>query len=584
MSRHLKSIFTVSLGTLGSRLFGLLRDVAMAAFLGISAASNAFIFAFTVPNLFRRLLGEGALTSAFVPVLSKIVSGSSEADAFAFINRVLTRLLVTTLALGLLLAAIYLAGYAYLHSLPAPAMADISPVTAPATAPADGAAVMTAADIVPVTATADGAPITAPADTAPAMMLADTPPAHWTTDSKMIEQWMLGMLLGVVLLPYLPMVCLAAILAAALNVKGHFAVPAASPLLLNLCMIAALLFGGLSLGMEGTSLALFLSVGALAGGFLQLLAPAIVLCRTGWRPRLDFSAAEHMGLLWKLFLPGVLGAAALQINVLVSRVLAFGLNDTATTTLNYVNRLIELPLGLFAISIATVVFPQMSLHLAAGRTQDYHKSFGQGLRLTLAITLPATVGLIALAEPVLTLLFRWGRFSAEDVSLMVPLLVIASLGIPFYAASTFLTRAYHARQDTATPARIAVAVLGANLVLCLLLMRHYEAAGLAAANTAAAALQVALLAFGLRRERIDTGTATLSKALFQAAACSLLMALAVTFGHYLLGQFITEPKAAALLACLLLVPLGALIYGALLWLTGFEDRHAIAEIFRRKLR
>lgn len=538
LSRHLKSIFTVSLGTLGSRLFGLLRDVAMAAFLGVSAASNAFIFAFTVPNLFRRLLGEGALTSAFVPVLSRIMGNGSEAEANAFINRVLTRLLVATIALIAVLGLLYTAGYFYLNSLPPPSEAA-----------------------------------------------GTQPPASegWLTHG-MLEQWSMGAVLGIVLLPYLPMVCLAAILSAALNLRGHFAVPAISPLLMNVCMIAALLLGGLLLGFEGGLLALFLSCGALLGGFLQLLAPALALTKSGWRPRFDFTSTPHMQMLWKLFLPGVLGAAALQINALVSRVLAFGLNDTATTTLNYVNRLIELPLGLFAISIATVIFPQMSLHLAAGRNEGYRDSFAQGLRLTLAVTLPATVGLIVLGSPVLTLLFRWGRFSAEDVALMVPLLTIAALGIPLYAVSTFLTRACHARQDTATPARIAVIVLLANLAFSLLLMRHYEAAGLIAANTLAAAVQVALLGWALRRQRIDHGTHTLFRALLQIGASCLIMAMAVGFGQHVIQSFASESKTAALLTCLLLVPLGAALYGALLWVTGFEDRHAIIAIFRRKLR
>lgn len=544
MSSHLKSIFTVSLGTFGSRVFGLLRDVAMAAFLGISTASNAFIFAFTVPNLFRRLLGEGALTSAFVPVLSQIVGNSSEEAAHRFINRVLTRLLLATVALGLLLAALFTLTFFL-----------ISP----------------AAGELPGQATG----LTAMANTEGGWLARMSP--------QMREQWQSGMLFGILLLPYLPMVCLAAILSAALNVKGHFAVPAASPLLLNLCMIAALLLGGLSLGLDGTHLAFFLCVGALAGGFLQLLAPATALYRRGWRPRLDLSSGEYMSVLWQLFIPGVFGAAALQINVLVSRVLAFGLNDTATTALNYVNRLIELPLGLFAVAIATVVFPQMSLHLAAGRIDAYRSSFCQGLRLTIAVTLPATIGLITLGLPVLTLLFRWGRFSAQDVSLLVPLLSIAALGIPFYAVSSFLTRAYHARQDTTTPARIAAAILVVNLALCLLLMQRYEAAGLAAANTIAAVVQVTLLGWGLRRQNLGCDSTSLWKALLQIAVSCLLMAMVVSFGRYLIDALALESKSAAILSCALLVPLGALLYAALLWLTGFEDRHAIADIFRRKL-
>lgn len=543
MSSHLKSIFTVSIGTFGSRVFGLLRDVAMAAFLGVSAASNAFIFAFTVPNLFRRLLGEGALTSAFIPVLSRIVGNDKKEAAaatdssFTFINRVLTRLLTATVLLSLLLGIVYTLVYLWLNHQPPQPEHEV---------------------------------------------------AGWLRFSpQMLEQWTRGMALGLILLPYLPMICLAAILSAALNVRGHFAVPAVAPLLLNLCMIAALLLGGFLF--EGPDrLVVLLCVGVLLGGLLQLLSPALVLYRHGWRPRLDFSAAEHMQLLWRLFIPGVLGAAALQINVFVSRILAFGLNETATTTLNYVNRLVELPLGLFAVAIATVIFPQMSLLLAREDTEAYRRSFGQGLRLMLAVTLPATVGLIVLAEPILTLLFRWGRFSAADVGLMVPLLCVAALSIPFYAVSAFLTRAYHAGQDTRTPARIAVVVLLTNLVLSLVLMPRFEAVGLAAANTISSLVQVALMAIGLRRPRADVagsargGLAPLVQALLQCVMACVLMGGIIAFGNMLLQGAVADAKLVAALACVLLIPLGALIYGGVLWMMGFEDRHAIAALLLRR--
>lgn len=576
MSSQLKSIFTVSLGTFSSRVFGLLRDVAMAAFLGVSAASNAFIFAFTVPNLFRRLLGEGALTSAFVPVLSQIVGQGDPQGAYRFVNRVLSRLLVTTVILALVLGALYAAGYVYLNSLP---LQPLDPIAIAAGDAASGAVTGAAAGDV-----ASGAVLAADAASGAVDAAAATAEGgRWLTNA-MVEQWTTGMVLGLLLLPYLPMVCLAAILSAALNVNGHFAVPAVSPLLLNLCMIAALVVGGTLLMLGQTDMAVLLCIGVLAGGVLQLLAPAVALYRHGWRPRLDFAAAEHMHLLWKLFVPGVLGAAALQINVLVSRVLAFGLNETATTTLNYVNRLIELPLGLFAVAIATVIFPQMSLHLARGNADAYRDSFGQGLRLTLAVTLPAAVGLIALASPILTLLFRWGRFSAEDVSLMVPLLAVTALSIPFYAVSAFLTRAYHARQDTSTPARIAVVVLIVNLALCLALMGRYEATGLAAANTLAAVVQVALMGWGLRRQKLGYGSAALWKALLQSLGACAVMALAVVFGDWLTERSVADEKLAALLACAIVIPLGGLVYGGLLWAMGFEDRHAIVAIFRKRSR
>jgi putative peptidoglycan lipid II flippase len=513
MPNKLKNIVVVSLSTVGSRVLGLLRDILIFAALGASLWNSAFILAFTLPNLFRRLLGEGALTSAIVPVFSDVLERDGREGAFAFLNQVLLRLF-----LGLVVLVTF--GVCVLGLL---ARSDVLP-----------------------------------------------------------ERWALGAELAVVLLPYMIFICLAAIVSAGLNLVGRFAVAAATPILLNLAMIGAVA-AGMWLEAETARLVYWLCGGVLVGGLLQLVAPGWDLVRQGWRPQLRFKRVEAMGELWSLFLPGLMGAAILQVNILVSRLLAYTLDDSAVSVLYLASRLMELPLGVFTIAVATVFFPLLARAISAGDVAGFSKAFLQGMRLVVGISVPAGVGLVVLGEPILELLFQWGAFDRADVLATIPLIAIYGVGLPFYSAATFATRGLHAGKDMKTPVRVAGLCLAVNAVSGLIMMQFSGASGLAAANVLAAVVQTALLWAALSRSCSDIAFKWLRSAMAKILGAGLLMGAFCWGGLWLVGGLDLAAKTHALVAVVLLVPSGAAVYFGLLYLFKFEELDSLAALLKRFL-
>lgn len=502
MPKNLRHVAVVASTTMGSRILGLVRDILIFSFLGASLFNSAFLVAFTIPNLFRRLLGEGALTSAFIPVLADEMEAGGVNRGFEFLNRVLSRLflallLITGLGVGLSW------GIRFLQNLP--------------------------------------------------------------------PRWYLVGELNLILLPYMIFICLAAILGACLNVRQRFAIPALSPVLLNLSMIFFL--GVLAYLFTDTAAeaTVFLSVGVLVGGLLQLLFPAWALIREGWRPGWDRSSDTAVNQLWVLLMPGLAGAAVLQVNILVGRVLAFSLEESAVALLYLASRLIELPLGVFSVAVVTVAFPQMARLASAGDREGYGEAFREGFRLILAISIPAAVGLIVLAFPILDSLFRYGTFTVDDVRATVPLLVIYAVGLPFYSLATYLVRGLHSRKDMKTPLRIAVVALFLNLGLSLLFMFPLGAAGLALANVLATLVQTLLLLKTMQGSYPEIQLLQIGRSLVTILLGSLVMGALCWGGYQGLQPLGLSLRQESVLSLLLLIPLGSGAYFFLLYLLQFED-------------
>ncbi|MFO8026307.1 MAG: murein biosynthesis integral membrane protein MurJ [Opitutales bacterium] len=515
MTKNFRNIAVIGISTLGSRVLGLLRDILIFAALGTSLWNSAFILAFTLPNLFRRLLGEGALTSAVVPVFTDVLKKEGREVAFRFFNQVLLR--VGVMLLGTVVAG--MAALALLNSL-----------------------------------------------------------------GILAGRWQLGAGLSVLLLPYMVFICLAAVVSAGLNVIGRFAAAAFTPVLLNLAMIAALVAGLLLEGRE-QQIVYLLCGGVLIGGLLQLALPAWDFIRQGWRPTLAMESSPFVKQVWALFLPGLMGAAILQVNILVSRLLAFSLNDSAVSVLYLASRLMELPLGVFTIAIVTVFFPLLAHAVSDQDQAGFASSFKQGSRLILAISIPAGIGLLVLAKPIIALLFNWGSFSTNDVETTLPLLAIYAAGLPFYSIATFATRGLHARKDMLTPVRIAGVCLVVNALAGYVFMQFAGAAGLAAANVLAAIIQSALLWRGLSASVDSLRIRGFVKPVVQIASAALAMAGAVFVVRLGCHQFVDFQSMKAMngleIACG--VPVGAVVYFALLTLFRFEDIQELkALVFRKK--
>ena len=519
MSKSLKNISVVATATVASRVLGLLREIFTAAIFGISALNSAYVTAFTLPNIFRRLLGEGALTAAFVPTMAYELEHKHRDAAFSLISKVSSWLLVVTVSLVALGMVVLANAEALLGLL-------------------DGAG--------PGPAT--------------------------------VERLLLGARLGVLLFPYMVFVCLAAAFSAACQVLGRFTEPALSPVWLNMAIIAALVIGMYWAGEDLARMHL-LCGGVLVGGFLQMAVPAGVLWAEGWRPRFDLGPDERVREIVRLMGPTLIGSAIYLVNISVSRFIGLSLNDQAASALNLATRVMELPIGVFAAAIATVVFPLIARHAARSDWvklgEDYHK----GLRLVLIVNVPAAVGLALLSEPIVRLLFQRGAFQASDTALMTPVLAAYAFGLPFLAFTTVALRGFYALKDTATPVRAAGISFVVNVVLSLVLMRWLSTVGLALASNLAVLAQAIFLQVRLTRRLPGLSFTPMLPSLGKIAIASAVMGGLVWGGAASLARLGMPAKMQDLLAVCVLIPVAGAVYGGLLLALKIDGREELGELW-----
>ncbi len=526
MSKHLKNIGIVATATVVSRVLGLVREIFIAAVLGTSALNSAFVSAFTLPNLFRRLLGEGALTAAFVPTMSHELEHRQRNGAFTLISKIASWLLVVTCGLVLVAMLIFSNAATLLH----------------------------AAERVGVSA-------------------------------ETAQRLLIGADLAVILFPYMIFVCLAAAFSAACQVLGRFTEPALSPIWLNLAIIAALGLGAWW-AWDAPARVNLLCGGVLVGGFLQMIVPATVLWGEGWRPSFDLSHDERVSEIVRLMAPTIIGSAIYLINISVSRFIGLSLNDHAASVLNLATRVMELPIGVFTAAIATVVFPLIARHASRQDwTQlghDYHK----GMRLVIMINVPAAAGLALLSEPIVRLLFQRGAFHASDTALMTPILAVYALGLPFLSFTSLALRGFYALKDTATPVRAAALSFVVNLVLSVVLMQWLSTVGLALASNLAILAQAWFLQTRLTRKMDGLSLAPLLPSLGKIIVASVLMSAVVFAGARGIESLSVAPKLRDTLAVVGLIPLACVVYSGLLWLLKIEGREELEALlgkFKAKL-
>jgi putative peptidoglycan lipid II flippase len=512
VSRKLKNIGIVSFLTVVSRVLGLIRDQLGLAFFGTGELYSAFITAFSLPNLFRRLLGEGSLTAAFVPTLQEELHENGRPGAFALLSKVTSWLAVVTGVMCLLAMLIF-------------------------------------------------------------------------SQSRLLEghdsKWYLAADLSALLFPYLVMICLAAALNATLNVFEHFTEPTLSPIWLNLAMIASFAGTGWNLASSDMGRMYWLCAGVLIGGAMQLVVPGVVLIKLGWRPRFDLGISKRVREIGTLMAPGLFGTAIYQINVYISRLFAFSIDDSSASLLFTTNRLMELPIGVFAIAVATVIYPLIARHAAeknfAGMAEDYRK----GLRLILIINVPAAVGLVVLSEPIVRLLFQHGRVTGSDTHAMAPLLALFAVGMPFFSVVSLTTRAFYAAKDTVTPVKAATISFVINVGLSWWLKNVWGAPGLVFASTFAIVVQTVvmqrLLARRLPGMHFGALWPTLGKVLLAAAIMGALTAAA----WWKVRATFTSIRTADLIAVLAMIPLSGVLYAVILWLVRVEGREEFAALAQR---
>ncbi len=511
--RLLRSSAVVGSMTMLSRVLGLVRDIVFARFLGAETNADAFFVAFKIPNFLRRLFAEGAFAQAFVPVLSEYREKGSEAAVRELLNRVAGGLGVVVLVVSLV--AVVAAPW-------------LAAVFAPGWALNDPLKLALAGDMIRIT------------------------------------------------FPYLFFISLTGFAASILNSYDRFAVPAFTPVLLNVCLISSAIVA--SPLFEEPAFAL--AWGVFVAGVVQFLFQLPFLVRIHMLPRPVWDW-QHEGVkrILKLMAPAIFGVSVSQINLLLDTVLASFLPTGSVSWLYYSDRLVELPLGVFAIAVATVILPSLSRQYSAEDGEQFGKTMDWALRMIFLIALPAAVALILLAEPILFTLFQYGELESRDVSMAAFSLRAYALGLLAFMLIKVLAPGYFARQDTKTPVKIGVIAMGANMVLNVALVVplyfyfNIGHAGLALATALSAFLNAGLLYRGLLREgvfRRQPGWAVFSVRLVLAVvAMSAAVLLLLPESEAWLGWGWFDRSLRLGVVCVA----GAAAYGVVLLLGGFRPRH-----------
>lgn len=462
-SKVVKALGVVGGLTFVSRILGYVRDMVIASFFGAGVYADAFIAAFRIPNLMRRLIGEGSLSVAFVPVFSEYFVRGDVAGAHE-LARAAARLLT------LMLAVLVILGIAF------------APLIVWSMAPGFAA---------------------------------------------FPEKMRLTIDLTRIMFPYFFFVGLVALSMAVLNTLGHFAAPALAPVFLNLAMIGALLSAAFfSLPQE--SQVVVLAGGVVFGGAIQLAVQLPHLLRTGirlqWR-----GAIFHPGLkkIGRLMLPTLIGSAVYQINILVGTLLASRLPQGSISYLYYADRLIQFPLGIFAVAMGTAVLPTLSRQAAGRDFAAVRQTFSEALCLIFFITLPAMVGLMTLRNPIVSLLFERGAFDAGSSQLTADALLYYCSGLWAFAAVRVLLPVFYALQETWVPVKSAIISMVVNIALGIVLMKPLGHCGIALATTLASILNFVLLTLAMHLRLGAMGWSRMLVSISKSLFCAILMGLLI---------------------------------------------------------
>ncbi|WP_046656185.1 murein biosynthesis integral membrane protein MurJ [Lysobacter capsici] len=531
----LRSSVIFSAMTLISRVTGLVRDQVYAWQFGASPAMDAFFIAFRIPNFMRRISAEGSFSMAFVPVLAEYKEKQDHAAVKALVDRVTGTLMAALLA-------------------------------------------MTAAVVI----------------AAPWIMQLFAP--GW---DPLSEQYALATQMLRITFPYALFISLASLAGGILNSYEKFAIPALSPVLLNVSMIAAAACATPLMEPLNLNPVLALAWGVFFAGILQLAFQLPALKKLGLLPRPRWGGA-HPGVrkIMRLMVPTLFGSSVAQVNLLLNTALASFLIVGSVSWLYLTDRLLEFPLGMFGVAIGTVILPHLSKRHAATDVEGYSKGLDWGFRLCLLIGIPACLGLVLCAEALIAALFQYGKLTPNDTAMIRLSLMAQSTAVPAFLLVKVLAPAFYSRQDTKTPVKSAVVSVVVNLVatVALLLAALYltdvgraalartgdlrEALGEVPGAHACLALAIAIagwtnalqLAWYLRRAKVYRRQPGWGRFLRQIAVASAAMAAVVLSLLWLWQGWTGWPWWERLLKLAVVVGAGGAVYGAALWLQGIRPR------------
>jgi putative peptidoglycan lipid II flippase len=518
-----KAAGLIGLAVMCSRLLGLLREQIFAALFGGGMAMDAFTAAFRIPNLLRDLFAEGALSMAFVTTFSKTIARGGDADAWRLANKVAT---MTALLLGLLCAA----GIAFSPQLVALLAPGFDPEKAALT-------------------------------------------AHLTR----------------IMFPFILLVSLAALVMGMLNAKNHFGMPAMASSFFNIGSIV----GGVSLGLWidphfGPRALIGLAFATLIGGGLQLAVQLPSLARLGYRFRPDFHWRDPgVKAILLLMGPAVIAASTTQINVLVNSMFASTLGDGAIFWLAIAFRLMQLPLGLFGVALGTVTLPLLSRLVVAGKTGEFRSELARAIRWGLLLTLPSMLGLMLLAEPIISVLYQHGKFNADEAAQAAGALRFYAIGLGGYAALKVLVNAFYALDRRKTPMLVSFIAVGLNLLFnwIFTFTLGWGHRGLAFSTGCVATFNFLLLYFLMQRQLQGLESRRLLLMLAKVMLASVpLAAVCAASSHWLLADWRHQALLPKLAALLFTVAAGAGLFAASGIFLHIEELKEVRDAVMRRLK
>jgi putative peptidoglycan lipid II flippase len=487
-----KSSATIGFYTMISRVLGFARDVTIASFLGASWLSDAFFVAFKIPNFLRRLFAEGAFNAAFVPMFASMLAGDGEEKAKQFADEALS-LLVSVLLLVSVICILLM----------------------------------------------------------PWLMLVLAP--GFDEDLKKYD---LTVLLTQITMPYIVFISVVSLLGGILNSFNRFAAVAATPILMNICLILV----PIPVKYFVPTYAHALAISVFVAGLAQMLWLIFWCKKLGVMPRMQYpKLTERIRKLFRLMAPAAMGAGVAQINLFIDLIIASHIAG-GVSYLYYADRLNELPLAIIGIAVGTALLPMLSKQLREGKIEAAKHSQNRAMEFALILALPACMGLIMLAEPLIRVLYERGEFNAIDTAKTFPALIAFAAGLPAFILIKVLTPAFYANHDTKTPFKIATLCIAVNLVLNLLLIQPLAHVGMALATTLAGWLNVSLLVWQLEKRDLFKADEKLKQRLPRIVASGVAMSTALLVIAPFFASFWQMSFVPKLMGLLLLCTAGGAVY------------------------
>ena len=526
MTSLVRSVGTIGGLTAISRVFGFVRDMLLARILGAGLAADAFQLAFTLPNTFRRLFAEGAFSVAFVPMYSRELhraeaDGGGEQAAQKFADDVLAVFVWVLLAFS-------------------------------------------------------------------AVAMIAMPGIVWLLAGEFQEvpgKFELSVLLSRITFPYLGLISLVAMLSGLLNARSRFGPGALAPVLLNLCLIAAILIGDRLRDDSGDDVvvATALAFGVAGAGVCQLAYLAWATRRAGVRLSVRWpKLTPEVRRLGALILPATFGAGIYQISQFVDTFFATQLPQGSLTLLKLADRLNQMPLGIVGIALGTAILPLLSRHIHSGDAREAQRLQGNAFEMATLLTLPAAVALAICAPAFTTAFFVGGKFTSGDGALMAQIVVALVCGLPAYVVVKILNPGFFAREDTRTPVWCALAALTFNIVLNVWVVRRFGIVGLAAATAASASLNCLLLYAMLHRRGWFRFTARLASRIVRQALASAAMGGLLWWLVPRLAAYYGAGVLDRVWSLGVLVGAGGAVFFAAAWAFGALDKDLLRQLRRRR--